>query len=116
MSAELLQTAGVVLAALLGGGIVKAAVDYLRNKQVGRLEEHQFEYKTLSEMNGQLRQELRDLRNEWEEERKRLRAELDEERAKRVSLEDQLATERRERARLEQRVAELERTSTEGAI
>lgn len=114
MSANILQTAGVIIAALLGGGIVKAVVDYLRNRQLGKLEEHQFEYKTLSEMNAQLREELRDLRAEWEEERKRLRAELDDERTKRRQIEDELATERRERTRLERRVSELEKTNETG--
>lgn len=99
----------MILAALLGGGIVKALVDFLRNRQLGRMEEHQFEYKTLSEMNSQMRQELKDLRIEMEAERKRLRAELDSERDKRRELEEQLATEQRERRRLDRRVAELEK-------
>lgn len=111
MSADILQTVGVILAALLGGGIVKALVDFLRNRQVGRMEEHQFEYKTLSEMNSQMRQELKDLRIEMEAERKRLRAELDSERDKRRELEDQLATEQRGRRHLERRVAELEKNT-----
>ena len=109
MNADTLQAVGVVLAALLGGGIVKALVDFLRNRQLGRMEEHQFEYKTLSEMNSQMRSDLKDLRIEMEAERKRLRAELDSERDKRRELEDQLVTERRERQRLASRVAELEK-------
>jgi len=96
---------------LLGGGIVKALVDYLRNRQTGRMEEHQFEYRTLSEMNTQLRQDLKDLRTEMEVERVRLRTELDSERERRRRLEDDLAVEQRRRTRLEHRVAELEKNN-----
>lgn len=108
MSPAWLTTVGTIIVALLGGGIVKAFVDYLRDRRTGKLEQSAFEFKTLSEMNDRLRAELKEIRLEMEEERKRMRMELDEERAKRRALEDQLATEQRERRRLENRVAELE--------
>lgn len=109
MSGTWITTVGVIIASLLGGGIVKAFVDYLRDRRTGKLEQSAFEFKTLSEMNDRLRAELKELRAEVEEERKRFRAELDEERNRRRSLEDELAVERRRTAALENRVAELER-------
>lgn len=108
MNPAWIGTIGVVLASLLGGGIIKAFVDYLKDRRTGALEQSAFEFKTLSEMNDRLRTEIKELRAEIEEERKRMRAELDDERSKRRNLEDQLATEQRERRRLEGRVAELE--------
>lgn len=108
MSVTWIQTIGTIVVALLGGGIVKAFVDYLRDRRTGALEQSAFEFKTLSEMNDRLRAEIKELRAEIEEERKRMRAELDEERTKRRQLEDELATEKRERQRLANRVAELE--------
>jgi hypothetical protein len=101
---------GAIIAALLGGGIVKAFVDFLRDRRTGNLEEQAFEYKTLSEMNSQLRSDLKDLRAELEDDRRKRSVELDEERTKRRQLEDELALERRKRAALEIRVAELENT------
>jgi len=109
MSANWITTIGVIIASLLGGGIVKAFVDYLRDRRTGKLEQSAFEFKTLSEMNDRLRAELKELRAEVEEERRRFRAELDEERTRRRSLEDDLSKERRRTADLEFRVAELER-------
>lgn len=108
MSTTWIQTIGTVVVALLGGGIVKALVDYLRDRRTGKLEQSAFEFKTLSEMNDRLRAEIKELRAEIEEERRRMRAELDDERTKRRQLEDELATEKRERQRLANRVAELE--------
>lgn len=108
MNPASISALGLIIAAFLGGGIVKAIVDYLRDRRTGALEESAFEYKTLSEMNIQLRADLKDLRNELEGERKKRIVEIDEERTKRRQLEDELAVERRKRAALEIRVAELE--------
>lgn len=108
MNTGLLQTIGIIIAALLGGGMIKAILDYINNRRRGKLEEHQFEYQTLSEMNANLRNEVRQLREDIEAERRRMRQEIDEEREKRLQLQQQLAEERSERRRLERRVEELE--------
>jgi hypothetical protein len=100
MTPEMIQALGLVIGALLGGGIVKALVDYVRNRHTGRLEEKQFDFTTLKELNDLLRDDLNGVRKELEEERSRRRA-----------LEDELANERRLRVALESRVAELERAT-----
>lgn len=103
MTPEMVQLIGIVVAGLLGGGIVKALVDYVRNRHTGRMEERQFDLTTLKELNDLLRKDLNEVRQE-----------LDEERTRRRTLEDELAQERRLRVALERRVAELERTTTGG--
>lgn len=108
MTQAWINTLGVIIAAFLGGGIVKAFVDYLRDRRTGALEQSAFEFKTLSEMNDRLRAELKELRTEVAQERRSRLVELEEERTKRRLLEDELAAEKRRTAALEARVAELE--------
>lgn len=98
MNAQAIQTLGIVIASLLGGGIIKALVDLVRNRHIGRLEEKQFDFTTLTQMNELLRLDVI-----------AVRAELNEERARRRSLEEELARERRLRQELEARVEELEK-------
>lgn len=98
MSQAWITTIGAVLAALLGGGIAKAMVDFARDRRDGRLAGIAFEFKTLGEMNDRLREQIA-----------RVAVELEEERTKRRALEDDLARERRRTAALENRVEELEK-------
>lgn len=100
MTPELITTIGLVLASLLGGGIIQALVGYARNKRTGSLEEKQFDFSTWKESNDLLRKDLNGVRQE-----------LDEERARRRSLEEELVQERKLRQALERRVEELEKTS-----
>lgn len=100
MTPELLQTIGLIIAALMGGGIFAAIVSYIRNRQTGRMEEKQFDFATWKESNALLRNDLNGVRQELEEERSRRR-----------TLEDELANERRLRVALENRVAELEKAT-----
>lgn len=109
MSQAWITTIGAILAALLGGGIAKALVDFARDRRDGRLANIAFEFKTLGDMNDRQREQIARLASEMEDERKRRTAELEEERAKRRALEDDLARERRRTAALESRVEELER-------
>lgn len=99
MNAQAIQTLGIVIASLLGGGIIKAIVDLVRNRHIGRLEEKQFDFTTLTKMNEILQNDVNAVRKE-----------LNEERAQRRALEEELARERRLRQALEARVEELERT------
>lgn len=100
MTPEMISTIGVMIAALLGGGMIKAVVDYFRNRHTGRLEDRQFDFATLKDLNDLLRSDLNGVRKE-----------LDDERVRRRTLEDQLAAERRQRVALEARVADLERST-----
>jgi predicted RNase H-like nuclease (RuvC/YqgF family) len=90
----------MVIAALMGGGIVTAIVSYIRNRQTGRMEERQFDFATWKESNALLRNDLNGVRQELEEERSRRR-----------SLEAELNQERKLRVALENRVAELEKAT-----
>lgn len=100
MTPDMLNTIGTVIIALLGGGMIKALADYIRNRQVGKLENRQFDFTTLKELNDLLRNDLNGVR-----------VELEEERVRRRNLEEELATERRLRRALEARVADLERNT-----
>lgn len=102
------QTVGMIIGALMGGGLVKAIVDYLRDRRTGKLDESKFEFQTLTEMNASLRQQLKELRAETEQDRRQFRADLDEERRQRRALEEDLAAERQKTRALEARVSELE--------
>lgn len=112
MTSGWISTLGVVLGAFLGGGIVKAFVDFLRDRRTGELEQSAFEFKTLTEMNDRLRAELKELRTEVAEERRHRLTELEEERRRRRVVEDSLAEERRRSTSLEIRVAELEQAQS----
>lgn len=98
MNTQAIQTLGVVIASLLGGGIIKAVVDLIRNRHIGKLEEKQFDFTTLTKMNEILQSDVNAVRKE-----------LNEERAQRRALEEELARERRLRQNLEARVEELEK-------
>lgn len=100
MNPDMISTWGTVIIALLGGGMIKALADYIRNRQVGSLENRQFDFTTLKELNDLLRVDLNGVR-----------VELEEERVRRRNLEEELATERRLRRALEARVADLERNT-----
>lgn len=102
------QTIGMIIGALMGGGLVKAIVDYLRDRRTGKLDESKFEFQTLTEMNASLRQQLKDLKTETDNDRRAFRADLDEERRQRRILEEELAAERQKTRALEARVSELE--------
>ena len=83
MSAQTITLFGSVLVALLGGGAIKAFLDYLADRRRGEIEEGSNTFKTLVEMNTLLRSELKDVRSELETVRK----ELETERRLRVDLE-----------------------------
>lgn len=106
-----IPTVGVIIAALFGGGIVRAFVEYARNRATGRLETQQFDFASLKGLNELLRGDLAGVREELAQERARRMSELNEERSLRRSLEDELAEERKLRRALEVRVAELERAT-----
>jgi hypothetical protein len=109
MSPELVNTLGMILGALLGGGIVKAVVDYLRNRHVGELEERQFDFTTLKELNDLLRKDLNGMREELSEERRLRVTELAEERARRQRVEEELALAKQRIRVLESRMEAQER-------
>ncbi|MEV0237552.1 hypothetical protein [Nonomuraea sp. NPDC050786] len=102
-----IPTIGVVVAALLGGGIVRAFVEYARNRQVGRLESHQFDFSSLREMNEIMKKDLAGVREELAQERA-LRRSVEEVLAR---VREELDQERKLRRALEVRVAELERAA-----
>lgn len=109
MSPETIQTLGIVLGALLGGGIVKAVLDYVTARKTTRIDYSESVAKTLAELNDRLKLDL-----------KEVRAELAVERSQRRTLEEQLLEqraelmeERRLRKKLEARVQALETENSE---
>ncbi len=91
MSPDTWTLVGTVVAALMGGGLIKAFVDFLRNRDVGELEQRQFDFTTLKELNDLLRKDLNGMREELMEERRLRVTELADERARRQRVEEELA-------------------------
>ena len=77
MNPQTITLIGSVLVALMGGGAIKAFFDYLNDRKRAGIEEDTSHFQTLIEMNTLLRQELKDVRSELETERKqRVRLEI----------------------------------------
>lgn len=111
MTPEMIQTIGIVLGALMGGGIVKAVFDYLTSRKTTKIDYSESVAQTLAELNDRLKTEAKELRGESKE----LRDELALERSQRRTVEEQLIEvkqelreERRLRRELEERVRLLE--------
>lgn len=128
MDVETLKTVGAVLAALLGGTLLKAIFDYFIAKRTVRIDYGESIAKGFSDLNAQLKSELRDVRDELFVERQQRRSLeeqlleqkhlMHEERRLRQSLEEELLDQRQElekerelRRKLEARVESLERES-----
>lgn len=90
-----------VLTALLGGGAVKAVLDYLRDRRRDKSEAKVTTFQQLQSWNESLQTRVTELEEALDTERRRRRTREDE-------LLEQVAKERRMRAGLEGRVARLE--------
>jgi len=104
MDPETIKTIGIVLGALMGGGIVKAVLDYFTAKKSTKIDYSESVAKTLSELNDRLKSELKDVRAELIIERQQRRV-LEEQF---LEQREELREERRLRKDLEERVRLLE--------
>jgi outer membrane murein-binding lipoprotein Lpp len=108
MDPETLKLVGVILGALLTGGLLKAVLDYRTAKKTTQIDYSSSVAQTLAELNDRLKSDLKEVREE-----------LRVERAQRRTLEEQvieqreeLREERRLRRELEERVHLLESGDT----
>lgn len=109
MSPDTWTLVGGIVAAFMGGGLLKAFVDFLRNRDVGELEQKQFDFTTLKELNDLLRKDLNGMREELMEERRLRMTELADERARRQAVEEELAVAKQRIRVLEIRMGAQER-------
>lgn len=70
MSSTLITVIGGVLTAVLGGGVVKGFLDYLTARRQDKMKYGESVLKGLYEYNEELKDDIKELRKELEEERK----------------------------------------------
>ena len=80
MRSDIVTVIGAVLTTILGGGLVKGVLDYLRDRRRADADYAVSTFSTLKEMNDRLKAEVVELQ-----------AQLDEERRRRRNLEDRVA-------------------------
>lgn len=74
MSSTLITVIGGVLTAVLGGGVVKGFLDYLTARRKDKIDYGDSVVKSLYELNENLKDDIKQLRKELEEERKKTKA------------------------------------------
>lgn len=101
MNVSALTLIGGALTALLGGGAIKAFLDYLRDRRRDKTESRVTTFQQLQTWNESLQARVTELEGALDAERRRRRTREDE-------LLEELAGERRRRVLLEDRVERLE--------